>query len=172
MNMNGRKILVTQSDMQKLVKLLELRGTSQARDQQHLEMLAQELERADVVPSEDIPADVITMHSHVRVRDLETRREIGYTLVFPDDADINENKISVLAPIGTALLGYRKGDEIEWPVPGGVRLLKVVEILYQPEAAGDEPGQRVAGHRIAGAELHGRSSATSARGARSRIEAR
>lgn len=145
-----RTILVTKSDMQKLVQLLELRRTAQARDQQHLEMLAQELERAEVVRSEDIPPDVITMHSHVLVRDLDSSRETGYTLVFPTDADINENKISILAPIGTALLGYREGDEIDWPVPSGVRRLKIVRVLYQPEAAGHELGQSIAQHRVAG----------------------
>jgi regulator of nucleoside diphosphate kinase len=57
--------------------------------------------------------------------------------VFPTEADFAEGKISVLAPIGTAILGYKQGDTIEWSVPSGLRRLKVEEILYQPEAAGD-----------------------------------
>ena len=146
--MSVRTILVTRSDMKELEQLLDLRGVSQARDRRHLETLAQELERAEVVPSERIPPDVVTMHSHVIVRDLDTGRDTGYTLVFPLDADINEGRISVLAPIGTALLGYREGDEIEWSVPGGVRRLKVVKVTYQPEASGHEPGPMVARHRI------------------------
>lgn len=60
-----------------------------------------------------------------------------YSLVFPTEADFAEGKISVLAPIGTAILGYRQGDTIEWPVPSGLCKLKVEEIVYQPEAAGD-----------------------------------
>jgi regulator of nucleoside diphosphate kinase len=60
-----------------------------------------------------------------------------YSLVFPTEANFVEGKISVLAPIGTAILGYRQGDTIEWRVPSGVRKLKVEEILYQPESAGD-----------------------------------
>jgi regulator of nucleoside diphosphate kinase len=60
-----------------------------------------------------------------------------WTLVFPEDADIDQNRISVLAPIGTAMLGYSVGDTIEWPVPEGLRRIQVKEILYQPEAAGD-----------------------------------
>jgi len=147
--MRSQDIFITESDINKLRKLLERRTRPGARDRQHLEMLAQELERAEVVHSESVPSDVITMHSHARVRDLDSGREIEYTLVFPADADINENKISVLAPIGTALLGSRAGDEFEWPVPGGKRRLKVVNVLYQPEAAGDEPGQRVGPHRAA-----------------------
>ena len=152
--MSVRTILVTRSDMQKLMKLLDLRGTSRARDRQHLEMLAHELERAEVVPSEDIPSDVVTMHSHVLVRDLDSGRETGYTLVFPVDADINEGRISVLAPIGTALLGYREGDELEWQVPGGARRLKIVRVPYQPEASGHEPGSGVARHRGAAGGAH------------------
>ena len=60
-----------------------------------------------------------------------------YSLVFPHSANINQNRISILAPIGTALIGYKIGDIIEWKVPGGLRKLKVEEILYQPEASGN-----------------------------------
>jgi len=60
-----------------------------------------------------------------------------YTLVFPSDADLKNGKLSVLAPIGTALLGYRQGDIFNWKVPGGTMKIKVLEILYQPEASGD-----------------------------------
>ena len=155
--MNARNILITEADIKKLMQLLKLRSRPGARDQQHLEMLAVELEQAEVVRSDDVPREVVTMHSHVRVRDLDTGNETVYTLVFPGDADIEENKVSVLAPIGTALLGYRTGDEIEWPVPGGLRRLKVVEVLYQPEAAGDEPGPHVARSKVTkGLPLHSR----------------
>jgi regulator of nucleoside diphosphate kinase len=105
-------------------------------------MLANELERAEVVSSERIPSDVITMDSRARVRNLDSAEQTEYTLVFPIDADINENKISILAPIGTALLGYRAGDEIVWPVPGGIRRLKVEEVVYQPESDGQKPEKR------------------------------
>jgi len=76
------------------------------------------------------------MNSQVRIRDLEAGRVMVYTLVFPQDADASQGKISVLAPIGTALLGYRVGDMIECKVPAGVKRLRVEEVLYQPEAAG------------------------------------
>lgn len=141
--MNEKIIQVTQNDMEKLTALLASRLKLRTRDREHLEMLAQELDRAEVVRSTDIPADTITMHSHVLIRDLDTGRESTYTLVFPSAADITKGKISILAPIATALLGYREGDEIEWPTPGGRRRLNVVQVLYQPEAAGDEPGHSV-----------------------------
>ena len=137
-------IQVTQDDMKKLMALLASRLKLRTRDQEHLEMLAQELDRAEIVQSGDIPADIVTMHSHVLVRNLDTGRESTYTLVFPSDADIAQGKISILAPIATALLGYREGEEIEWPTPGGRRRLSVVKVLYQPEAVGDESGHPLA----------------------------
>ncbi len=77
------------------------------------------------------------MNSKVHLLDLETKEEMTYTLVFPDAADIIAGKISVLAPIGTAMLGYRAGDTFSWEVPAGVRRIEVLAILYQPEASGD-----------------------------------
>ena len=94
-----------------------------------------ELDRAEAVKPEEIPTDVITMNSTFRLRDLDTGEEVVYTLVFPADADSKNRKISVLAPIGTAVLGYRVGDTVEWEVPAGIKRLKVDSIVYQPEAA-------------------------------------
>jgi regulator of nucleoside diphosphate kinase len=99
-------------------------------------MLQQELERARVVAPEEVPADVVTMNSKVRVRDVAMNEVTTYTLVFPDQANIEQHKISVVAPIGTAMLGQQVGDEFEWQVPAGPVRLRVEEVLYQPEAAG------------------------------------
>jgi regulator of nucleoside diphosphate kinase len=95
------------------------------------------LDHAKIVSSSDIPKDVITMNSQVCLVDQSTQKEEVFTLVFPQDADISQGRISVLAPIGTAMLGYRVGQVFQWKVPVGERTLKVKEILYQPEAAGD-----------------------------------
>jgi regulator of nucleoside diphosphate kinase len=145
--MNERMIQITQSDMGKLRRLIEARRNTRTRDQDNLAMLAQELERAEIVQPANISMDAVTMHSRVLVRDLNSGIESSYTLVFPQDADIAQAKISILAPIATALLGYREGDEIEWPTPGGRRRFKIVKVLYQPEAAGDEPEHPVAPYR-------------------------
>ncbi len=102
-----------------------------------LESLEEELARAEIVSPEDIPPDVVTMNSKVVLRDIDTSERMTYTLVFPNKANIKTGAISVLAPIGTAILGYAKGDIIEWPVPSGVRRICIEEVLYQPEAAGD-----------------------------------
>lgn len=95
-----------------------------------------ELDRAHVVDSKTIPKDVVTMNSRARFVDLYTGEERVCTVVFPSDANIEQDKISVLAPIGTALLGYQVGDTIEWRVPSGNKQVRIEEILYQPEAAG------------------------------------
>ncbi len=132
-------ILVTDKDLARLQRFLEtaVRG----RDKHHLDMLQDELDNAEVVSSDEIPAHVITMNSRVRIRDLDSGNEEVYTLVFPGDADISRNRISVLAPLGVALLGYRTADLIEWTVPGGTRRLRVEEVLYQPEADGGAASQ-------------------------------
>ncbi|HSV27617.1 MAG TPA: nucleoside diphosphate kinase regulator, partial [Sedimentisphaerales bacterium] len=96
-----------------------------------------ELKRAKVVPSTKIPSNVVTMNSKVLLRDMNTLETTEYTLVFPKDANIEAGAISVLAPIGTAILGYREGDSVEWAVPAGVRRIQIEKVLYQPEAAGD-----------------------------------
>jgi len=134
--MENKKIYITESDMERLQDFLVAPTTAGGRDKDHLKELAEELNRAEVVPSKNIPGDVITMNSRVRLRDLDSGEELIYTLVFPEKADPQQNKISILAPIGTALIGFRVGDMISWKVPRGVRRLKVEKVLYQPEASG------------------------------------
>ena len=101
------------------------------------EKLDQELDRAEIVKPEEIPSDVITMNSTFRVRDLDTLEDFVYTLVFPARADSASGKISILAPVGTAMLGYRVGDIVEWEDHAGLKRVKVEEIRYQPEAEHD-----------------------------------
>lgn len=132
-----RAIFITEFDLTRLEELLDKVSTEESRDSKHLKELEDELLRAEVVEPRDIPADVITMNSQVCLKDLDSGEELLYTLVFPHDARLEDNRISILAPVGTALLGYRVGDTITWKVPGGMRKLKVKKILYQPEAAGD-----------------------------------
>jgi regulator of nucleoside diphosphate kinase len=130
-----RRIQVTDDDMDRLRGLVRASRQSTRRDQHHLDELERELDRAEVVAAADVPADVVTMHSVVRVRDLDNGASAVYRLVFPVDADIERRQISVLAPVGTALIGYRAGDRIEWATPGGTRRLEIEEVLYQPETA-------------------------------------
>src|SRR5688572_28840349 len=131
-------IYITQSDYERLTKLIEIaREREGDANREYLDTLEEELDRAELVQQKDIPADVITMRSTVRLKDLDTSEEMIYQLVFPTEANYEEGRISVLAPIGTAMLGYRRGDMIEWQVPSGVRKLSVEEVLYQPESKGE-----------------------------------
>jgi regulator of nucleoside diphosphate kinase len=130
-----RQIVVTSADLDRLQMLVESALLRRRWENLHLRALAQELDAAEVVEPEDVPPDVVTMRSRVRVLDMTTGQESTYTMCYPSEANFDVGKLSVLAPIGTALLGYREGDVIEWPVPGGVRVLKIVELLHQPEAA-------------------------------------
>ncbi len=135
--MEERKIYVTEFDRTRLVNLLNVAGSWNEKDMDDLTRLENELEQVHVVSSQAIPSDVVTMNSRARVRDLDSSEEMVFTLVFPAEADYIRGRLSVLAPIGTALLGYRAGDTVELQVPSGVRRLKIEQILYQPEAAGD-----------------------------------
>ena len=130
-------IYVTELDYNRLSGLIDRTRERNGVDREYLNKLETELDRAEIVDPQKIPADVVTMRSKVRLTDLVSGESNTYSLVFPTEANFAEGKISVLAPIGTAILGYRRGDTIEWPVPSGVRKLKIDEILYQPESAGD-----------------------------------
>lgn len=120
-------IMVSGSDLERLRAILNARGGA-AHDREHLLDLHDELEEARVVAEEDVPADVVTLQSRVRVRDLETGMSAEYTIVSPAHANVSSGHISVLAPLGTALLGYRQGDEVEWQMPGGVRRFQVERV--------------------------------------------
>ena len=130
-------IYITEFDYNRLNGLIDRTRERNGTDREYLNKLEAELDRAEIVDPKDIPADVITMRSKVRLKDLVSGESNTYALVFPTEANFAEGKISVLAPIGTAILGYRQGDTIEWPVPSGMRKLKVEEVIYQPESAGD-----------------------------------
>ena len=133
---NGMKnpIHITTQDKQRLEDLLVEVQASDPRKHGDLKALTQELRRAVIVDPKNVFSDVITMNSRAEMRDLESGETVAFTLVFPSEANIDEEKISVLAPIGAGMLGYRVGDEFEWNVPGGLRRMKVTKVEYQPEA--------------------------------------
>ena len=131
-------IYITEVDLARLRRLIEAaRDSGVDSNTPYMNKLEGELDRANIVDPKEIAMDAITMRSKVRLKDLESRKEMIYSLVFPNEADVDEGRISVLAPVGTAMIGYRVGDVIEWEVPSGLRKLKVEEVLYQPEASGD-----------------------------------
>jgi regulator of nucleoside diphosphate kinase len=128
-------ITITTLDRMRLGTLVERHDQNQI-ERRYLESLLHELERAQPVDPEEVPADVVTMNSTVRLRDEVTGEMETYTLTYPDRANIAENRISVLAPMGTALLGARVGDGVEWDAPAGKVNFHIEEMLFQPEAVG------------------------------------
>jgi regulator of nucleoside diphosphate kinase len=135
--MKRREIYITQLDRDRLEELIEVAEEFDDHRRKDLQDLQEELDRAKIVKPEKVPPGVVTMNSRVLLRDVDTSEEMNYTLVFPKDADIDSGAISVLAPVGTAILGYSEGDVVEWQVPSGRRRISIEKILYQPEAAGD-----------------------------------
>jgi regulator of nucleoside diphosphate kinase len=126
------QIYLTQNDADRLLKLVE------SQPGKRLEKLESELVRANVVPREQIPEDVVTMNSRVVFENETTGQRREVTLVYPGSADIDAGKISVLVPIGTALLGLRVGQSIDWELPGGEKQrYRIVKVPFQPEAAGE-----------------------------------
>lgn len=136
-NDKGKHIYITDFDLERLKKLVSDARAKSKRDIKHLRQLEAELNRAVVVVSKDIPPNIVTMNSKIALQDVDTGEKMVLTLTFPSEASMEDHKISILAPIGTAVIGCRKGDVIEWEVPAGTRHLKVEDIVYQPESAGD-----------------------------------
>lgn len=127
------KIILSSQDLERLETLLYALGNSLSPDRA---ALLAELGRADVVEPQEIPPTVVTMNSTVRFT-VEGREQFCLTLVYPKDVDGQADRISVLAPVGSALLGLSVGDSISWPMPGGVVQVKIEEIVYQPERSGE-----------------------------------
>jgi regulator of nucleoside diphosphate kinase len=129
-----RAVIIAEDDRARLAALIH-RAIDHGQDTSPLAALAGELRRARVVPRSQVPGDVVTMNSTVRLRDLEAGEDETYTLVYPHEADISAGRLSVLAPVGTALLGYRVADVVEWPVPAGVARFRIEEVVSQPNGS-------------------------------------
>lgn len=130
------RIQVTEADHRRLTALID--AWPETRDRDATDALANELDRADVVPIERIAGNVVTMNSRVVFEDLETGAKREVVLVYPQASDVEQGRISVLAPVGSALLGLSVGQTIDWPLPRGqVKRLRIVDVLYQPEEAGN-----------------------------------
>lgn len=125
------RIFITDQDYHRLSALV-----SQV-DSEWAELLEEEIGRANVISQKDISKEVVTMNSKIRFIDETSNAETEMTLVYPQDANLEGGKISILAPVGIALLGLSVGQSINWKMPNGsVKKLKVKEVIYQPEASG------------------------------------
>ncbi len=132
--MNHTPIYISHDDYSRLRLLLATALYSNASAA--LGKLRNELDRAAVVDPSAFPADVVTMDSTVEFEDLGSGEIEEYTITFPENADIERNRISILAPIGTALIGCRVGDLVKWTTPGGIRQLKVRRVTAPAPATG------------------------------------
>ncbi len=121
-----KKLVLLDADVARLKQLCKTHGTSQ-----YCKTLIEEIGKAEIVDCLKLPKDVVIMHSEVEIYDIEDNEASRYVLVYPWEADADSCKISILAPIGTAIIGYRKGDEIIWKVPGGTRSLRI-DAVTQP----------------------------------------
>ena len=134
-------VRINRWDVERLRYLLPESETSSMRRAPHLAVLARSVHNGEPVAPDEVPPNVVTMNSIVRIRNLDSGEITSYRLVFPNDADVRLRTISVLAPIGAALFGRVVGERFDVPVPSGqTRRFEVVDILYQPEAAGDLEG--------------------------------
>lgn len=136
--MQQQAVRVTDIDSRRLEMLIEGSRIRAPRDADSIERLERHLDDAEVMPAHGIGPDVVTMNSEVRVRDLDTYETIVFRIVFPSAADAGAGKISVLAPLGMAVLGRRTGEHVTWQTPGGLRRLQVDRVLYQPEREGKD----------------------------------
>ena len=130
-------IIVNKLDHQRLWELIQSEKSNPNNHADSLRKLAEELTRAKVCPPAEMPPNIVTMNSEIIITNLSNNQKQTIKLVYPNDADIAAKRISILAPIATALLGFRVGDVVEWSVPKGVVNIRIEEIVYQPEAAGD-----------------------------------
>lgn len=130
--MTHNPIYITRTDLEKIHALLHEAENSGYRGSLYVQKLKDELARAIIVEPHELLPDVIALNTRAALIDIETGEQMELTLVVPEEADLRQGKISILAPIGAAMLGFRKGDQFEWETPDGKRLLRIEKIIAQP----------------------------------------
>jgi regulator of nucleoside diphosphate kinase len=136
-NLIMSNLVINQLDYVRIKKCIKDAKQFKSITKTEAELLQKELDSAKIVKPEAIPSNVVTMNSIVKLSFLNNNKQVQFQIVYPDQANLKEHKISIFSPIATALIGYKVGDEIEWIVPAGLTNIRIDEIIYQPEAAGD-----------------------------------
>lgn len=131
------KLIVNRLDYARIKKCINDAKQFKSISNAEAEKLMFELNSAQIVEPMAIPSNVVTMNSIVKLSFLNNKKQVQFQIVYPEQANVRENKISIFSPIATALIGYKVKDEIEWIVPAGLTKIRIDEIIYQPEAAGD-----------------------------------
>lgn len=132
-----RQIILNRLDHLRIKKSLRDAKNKRSISPEEAMMLENELSSAVIVEPNEIPHDIVTMNSILQVRFLGDNRMLEFQIVYPENANLRENKISIFSPVATALIGYRENDEIEWIVPGGWTKIRIEKIIFQPEASGN-----------------------------------
>lgn len=130
------RIILSSLDYERIYNSINKAEESKSISEQEAQSLAGELEKAKIVEPQEMPDDIVTMNSKVKITFVKTDKQMELQIVYPQDADINQNLISIFSPIAAALIGYKVGDTIEWIVPSGPTSIKINEITYQPESVG------------------------------------
>ena len=138
------RITLSKPDYLRLRSLLSIQGRMANTDREHFLDLEDEMERAAIVDADALPADVVAVESTVTLLDLESHSHQQYTLVLPRKADASRGLISVIAPLGTALLGSRVGDVVEWRMPGGLRRMRIEAVGRVDPPEGEPRTRRLA----------------------------
>ena len=130
------KLILNRLDYNRIKKCIADAKQFNSINASEAESLMTELNSAKIVDPEKIPSNVVTMNSIVKISFMNDNKHLEFQIVYPDQANLKERKISIFSPIATALIGYKVNDEIEWLVPAGLTRIKINEIIYQPEASG------------------------------------
>ncbi len=131
------KIIINRLDYARIKKCINDAKQFKSITSIEADNLLKELDSAKIMEPESIPSNVVTMNSIAKITFLSNDKQVQFQIVYPDKANLKENKISIFSPIATSLIGYKVNDEIEWIVPGGLTKIRIDEIIYQPEATGD-----------------------------------
>ena len=131
-----KKIILNRLDYARIKKCISVAQEFRSISEKEAGELLNELNSAEIVDPEAVPSNVVTMNSIVKISFLNNDKQVQFQIVYPDEANLKANKISIFSPVATALIGYQKGDEIEWIVPAGLTRIRIDEIIYQPEASG------------------------------------
>jgi regulator of nucleoside diphosphate kinase len=142
--MSNRALLLTETDHRHLSELLEDTRRGRFEDTVYIDQLERELGVATVVPGEEIPADVVTLHSRVKLDLANVAGATSLEVVLPMELNLAAGRISILSPLGTALIGRRAGDEVEYVVRGAARRARILSVQFQPESAEKRRGTRAA----------------------------
>lgn len=125
---NANPVILLKNDFEILKGYVKNLQGMQVNEKENFRKLYDEITKAQIVKEEDFPVDVVRLDSKVVIKDMQTKRDMAITVVLPQNADIKQKKVSVLAPLGTALIGFRKGQKVSWEVPSGRKDFKILEV--------------------------------------------